>query len=189
MKLGYLCSVGVAALALASPVNAGQITGSIGFSGIGSTWSFDGTNGFKLSPTAPAINIQVDTVSAGSTFVAEGVAVGDTGTMYDVNVTTLPVAPQWTLGIFSFDLQSASIDFIDNTLPVLALFMSGKGTLKAAGYDDTPGTWTWTGTSTDGVSFTFAPTTAATPVPEPGSLTLLALGLFGVAGAVRRVRR
>ena len=35
-------------------------------------------------------------------------------------------------------------------------------------------------------SLTGPPTTATTPVPEPGTLTLLTTGLFGLAGMVRR---
>ena len=183
-----------------SSASAAQITGSIGFSGMGSTWAFDGActmvadcNGFTLFPVAPAVNVSVDTRS-GDFFVP--VAVGSLGSMKAVSVAGgFPIIDQWTLasGLFSFDLSTAFVASVTNVtmmngLPARALTMFGSRTLRSsiAGLDPTVGIWSWSGSST-GTSFTFAPTTTAVAVPEPASIAIVGAGLLALA-AIRRRR-
>lgn len=192
MKIRYIAMGVVAAFGMSGAAHAIGIDGSIGFSGAGSTWAYDGTctnvancNGFTITPGAPAMNIEVDTVDGD--FDVAGSQVGDLGTMKNVNVNNLPIAAQWTMGIFTFDLEVATINGVTNNCPNFCfLNMTGKGTVNGAGFDPTPGIWSWTGTST-GTSFTFAPTTTTRiQAPEPGTLALLGLGLVGLGFGRRR---
>lgn len=62
---------------------------------------------------------------------------------------------------------------------------SGMGVLEAAGYDDTPASFSFTTQDTGVVTFS-ATTIAGSPVPEPSTLALFGTGIFGLAGAVSR---
>lgn len=65
---------------------------------------------------------------------------------------------------------------------------SGMGTLSAAGFDDTPGSFTFS-TQDSGVVTFSATTIAGSPVPEPSTLALFGTGAFGLAGIVSRKLR
>lgn len=150
----------------------------------GASWAFLGTcsstvdcQGFTLTPTTNNVIVNNATGSFSS------ITIGTVGTMSGVNVTALPVTPQWSVSGFSFDLLSASITTVLNSGGVKFLSLSGTGNAKAAGFSDTAGIWSWTGTATGG-TFSFA---ASTTVAEPVSLALMGAGLLG-AGLLRRRR-
>jgi hypothetical protein len=93
------------------------------------------------------------------------------------------ITPLWTFSFngvtYSFDLMSVNIDQQDNTF----LDLTGTGTLYATGFDATIGNWSFSGDTTTGGTFAFSSTNS---VPEPASLALFGLGLFGAAVAARR---
>ncbi|MEO8737749.1 MAG: PEP-CTERM sorting domain-containing protein [Edaphobacter sp.] len=62
---------------------------------------------------------------------------------------------------------------------------TGMGTLAAAGYDMTPGSFTFSTQESGAVTFS-ATALATSPVPEPSSLALFGTGVFGLAGIVSR---
>lgn len=62
---------------------------------------------------------------------------------------------------------------------------TGTGTLAAADYDTTPGSFTFSTQESGPVTFS-ATTFATSPVPEPSSLALFGTGVFGLAGVVSR---
>ncbi|MCF6336323.1 MAG: PEP-CTERM sorting domain-containing protein [Gammaproteobacteria bacterium] len=98
------------------------------------------------------------------------------------------VSPLWTIGGFSFDLETI---VVGPTGPGVDLALSGTGTLMRAGYDNTAYNWAYSGNSIGGGTLqVFSSASAPTPtqVPEPGSLALLGLGLvgFAVTGYKRR---
>src|ERR1051326_321744 len=95
--------------------------------------------------------------------------------------TASTIANFWSVGGFSFDLNSSSISSQpgDRSLHVV-----GTGVLYYLGGDATNGTWSFTTQNpSDQGTFSFSASSIATP--EPASLGLLASGLFGL-GFLRR---
>lgn len=175
----FVVLAAIAALGLPLTASAVPITGSIGFGG-----AFTPTGGTGLSD---ATGISFDSV-----FFLAGTgdfdAIPDSPALFtdfDFNPFSGPVDPLWQISLggtnFSFDLDQILIDVQDANF----LNLSGTGTLMAAGFDDTAGSWTFSGNSAGTIVFTFSSITAASAVAEPGVLILLGLGL-PLIGVVRR---
>lgn len=141
--------------------------------------------------TQTAINSANVLISTGS-FAANGIAVTDAlahqSPIVFRPVAGTPYAPLWThvaSGI-SFDLGSMNITFSSKK----QLNLTGNGTFHCAapcvGLDDTPGSWNMTINTAGNVTGTFS---SSASVPEPASLALFGLGMFGAAAAARRRRR
>jgi hypothetical protein len=170
--------------------NATPISGAIGFGGV---WKPTG------GPVATATGIDVLGNTATVTCALANACTGTyaalngnfiAATYNDFTFNPLPgggYTPLWTFtfsGItYSFDLLSASIV----TQTASGIVLSGAGTLKATGFDDTVGQWSFSGDTTGGGVFAFSATNSV-PVPEPASLVVLGAGLIG-AGFARRRRQ
>ena len=125
-------------------------------------------------------DFQVDGVTGD---LATFVSVGDVGFYQDFTFSPLaaPVDPLWAVGGFEFALGAVSVDFQNATFIIL----SGTGIISGNGFDPTTGTWNLTGNNS-GMLFNFSAGSLA--VPEPGSLSLLGLGLIGFAVLRRRTK-
>jgi len=176
------------------------INGAIALSpSVGTTWGFIGActsnldcDGFTLTPSS-------NNVFVSSTFGSfTGIAIGTVGTMTDVNVTNLPITPQWSAGGFSFDLLTANVLHLVNQSDFKVLQISGSGVAKGSGFANTFGQWYWTAISEGSgasVTFSFAAFSTGdgteappTPVTEPGALVAIGASLLALGFAARRRR-
>lgn len=169
--------IALALSAFAGVASAVPITGSIGFNG---AYTHDGSD-LSDATTISITSAHVSGVVTGS-FLAAGISDGDPVTYKDFVIGATPVADIWTIGIFTFDLTSMSVDL--QTANLLAL--SGQGTFSTtdSSLDDAHGDWTFTANET-GANLTWSSSSA---VPEPAVTLLLATGLIGF-GFARRARK
>jgi len=177
----FIRGAGLLLLAMgSSAVMAVPITGNIAFTGLST-----------VSGEVVTFNGNSATVAlADGTFATEGVIAGNIATFNSLDYSDpfTAVTPLWTVGGFSFDLETV---VVGPTGPGVDLALSGTGTLMRAGYDNTTYNWAYSGNSIGGGTlqvFSSASAPPLTSVPEPGSLALLGLGLvgFAVTGYKRR---
>ena len=129
--------------------------------------------------TVDIVGDQANVLGASGDFAP---AAGETGvTFNDIVFSPFPgggIIPLWgptANGGFSFDLLSLNIDL--QTDKELAL--TGTGTVKGTGFDDTFGQWSWSGDTSGGGLFVWSSTT--TTIPEPATIAVWSiLGLSGL---------
>jgi PEP-CTERM motif len=90
----------------------------------------------------------------------------------------------WTVDGFTFDLLNSHITNQGGSPGSGFVTVVGTGTVSGHGFDPTAGTWSFTTQDPSASSqFSFS---ASTAVPEPGTLTLLAVGAGGLISSRKR---
>ena len=177
--LAGLAAMGVAA-GFAASAQATLITGQLNIAG---TATYDKTIG-SATEVKQFINVHAEGMNTGD---FAGIAFNTPVAMtapYIFNPST--AAPMlWSVGGFTFDLMSSTIDFQSSA----GLLISGTGIISGNGFDPTPGTWHWSQQGGSGTTLSFSATTEG-PVPDEGmTATLLGLGLAGLVGVGQLRRR
>ena len=183
--LKLIATIAIGAFA-ASSANAAVIQGDINIDGTGTL------NGTGVNDATSLTSITA-ALGNGSTGDYAGIASGTAVTFKDLNWTTagytgaLAIDDFWSFtsgGVtYTFDLATIT------TNQVLAgtLVIQGTGTAQATGYSDNPGGIFSLSSSSAGTSISFTTTTS---VPDSGhTAALLGLGMLGLAGLAKRLRK
>ncbi len=170
-SLKILTGAVILALGMIGSAQASLINGQLDFVGFA---AIDRENGQYVSIDylfGPFV------VSATDDYAAT-IDVGDAVNVIDpINFTTISLPETiWSIDIFSFSLESVTLN---NGTTV-----GGNGMISAAGFDDTDGFWSFTSQGADDGFFSFS----ATTVPEPSTIALMVIGLFGLGFARLKVR-
>jgi len=187
-KLHLAASIALALTAAAA--QAAPVTGTIGFAGPG---SFVGASNWYQSTGVDFTGPWATTVGGTGTFAAIPMFTNPV-TFADfnwgassgaVNIPT-PIAPVWTFtysGV-TYELDIGSItNILRGSAANNSISVSGTGTLKATGYENTVGTWNFTGGATgESLNLSFS----SQAVPLPATIGLLGLGLAALGVASRR---
>jgi hypothetical protein len=188
MNQSSIIGTALAAMALASAVQAASVIGSINFSsGAGGGVILQNAGGFATTDIPDAAGIQswlvpqVDGQSGSFVSVPSGQSVSMPLTW--IFTPSTPLSPLWTIAgpdNFAFHLASAIVE-----LQTDVLLISGTGTLTGTGFDDTPATWFFStqGAATDDK---FGWSSSTTAIPEFGTPALFSAALLGVCLLRRR---
>jgi hypothetical protein len=191
-KLTQKLSIAVV-VGLLTCIEAGAvpINGSIAFGGTATATTGAATT---ITPSNPWAALSGTDDYAAVPFLTATMfsAISYTGTGVGATLVGGPVIPLWTFTlagpvVYSFDLLTLTSG---TTIlgPLSSVALSGTGTAKIDGFDDTVGTWTLSGTGTGGaLTFAFSTTTATgTAVPDGGAtIMLLGAGVLAL-GVMRR---
>lgn len=167
-----------ALFAMSSMAFAVPITGEIGFSGDNTiVTGTDYSDATELSFS----DVVVGSGATGS-FAEAGLTSGTSATFS--NLVIDPFAPQglWEAGGFSFSTNTLDVDFQN----AATMTLSGVGTVSGNGFDATEGSWSMSANQLTFSAFTI--TADPSPVPAPGLLALVGLGLIGI-GISRRLKK
>ncbi len=178
-KFKQIVVIGALSL-LAFKAFAIPITGSIGMGG--GAYLVD-ASGARVSDASLAVGVdfignQFRVLSAGGDLA--GVS-GQIGNIQDFIFDPFsgPISAFWEVGDFSYELTGVTIGNTNNPANFLAL--NGTGIMSGIGFDDTLANWSFSSDTTGNGIFSWnaVSKSESNPVPEPGVLGLLALGLIG----------
>ncbi len=181
--------VGTALFGGGSSLEAAQIVGSITFAG--------GVNlNTSSAGTATAVTAWTGPGGAGSPFVlSSSLSAGAVPSFSSVtfvapwSFVSGPISSFWSVSGYTFDLLSSGV-FSQGGSPA-SVSVTGTGTLKYAGFTDTPGSWSFSTqdpSSGSPANFSFSSAAGAQPVYDGGGTAmLLGMGFTGLALVRRKV--
>lgn len=187
-KLGTIvASAAIGVMAMTVSASAGFISGEIGMSGGASGFAADTTTSVDL---VDAVYLKFDAGGTPDQFVAIA-ATGDfdtyvdfldIGTINELDLASPATDPFWSIGGFSFALETMTIVLQTDT----QLTLKGRGTITGNGFEPTKGVWLLTADDASGHTEFVYSADAVAGVPEPGILGLFGFGLLGMGIAARR---
>lgn len=164
--------------------HAAMITGDVGFGGDYTPLDSEGGSEVSLGD-AGYISVSGEEAVVTSEGSGDLAALTEFDTIVNHQsfaIDELPEGPLWSGEGFSFELTDMNL--VEQNDVILGL--SGEGIMSADGFDDTPFLWSFSADAVGDEEFAFSSTTAS--VPEPGTLSLLGLGLLTFGVARRRLR-
>jgi hypothetical protein len=174
-------SAAAVALALTQSLQANPIVGNIGFGG---AVTYDTASAGNATEVTSWINPTVQSVThnVGSSFnlVNVGMSVVFNPTTWIFN-SGAGINPFWSVGGFTFQLLSSSVQSQGGVYPVGYVTVTGIGIISGNGYDPTYMSWSFT--SQDPVAgnnpdqWTFSASQASLNVVPDGGATVMLLGL------------
>ena len=186
LKLVATIAIGAIAASSANAVPISMIQGDINIDGNGTL------NGTGINDATQLTSVTAF-IGNGSTGDYAGIAPNTSVTFKDLNWTTagytgaLAIDDLWSFtysGVtYSFDLATITTNQVVGGTLVIA----GTGTAQATGFTDNPGASFSLSSSSSGTSIAFTTTTS---VPDSGhTAALLGLGMLGLAGLAKRLRK
>jgi hypothetical protein len=185
MKILGVLALAATFSAVPTTAMAIPITGSIGFTG-----TIQDVVNWQTVQSIMFVSAETECpgVTCTGTYAAVADAVPVTfASPFNFGAGPFPINNLWSFGTFAFDLASVTSIVRSGTTESGGIVITGNGTLRAAGLDNTPGVFSFSANSTL-TEFRFGATNEAIPqVPDGGStLGLLGLGLLGLSSLRRK---
>ncbi len=182
LKTAVMAVAGIGLLAgsaLAAPINGSiDLEGSVQMVG-GDFLTATGINFLGIN-TGDGLDNMAEVGDGDGDFLS---LVGSSATMKDFTFAAMPVSPLWSVGDYSFSLNSVTL-----TRGANFLILEGNGFISSKLDSDsaTASNFILTTQGVGGTQFTWSSASGTAAVPEPTTMLLFGTGLVGLAAVGRR---
>ncbi len=176
---------------MATRAQAGPITGSVSFGGNIASMDFLTGNAIDVVGNQAAVTCAILGVCTGTYAPVKATALGPAivATYNDFTFEPFPSGGYPSLWSFTFEGLTYSFDLLTRaTLDRAAtgIIITGTGMAYVTGFDPTPAYWSFSADNTGLYAFSSTTAADAPPIPEPATISLVAVGI--AAGLIRRRR-